>query len=150
MAEHQRLTATPDQRRVLRRAWPHMRPERRGITLALLAGAAATATTVAVPAVIGAGVDQILQRDRTGLFTAVAALTALALLRLVLLRQSELLLISVGERVVRALRELAVTRLSRAPLRFLERFRRRRPRRPLRRPAPPHAAASCSSRSAST
>ncbi|MEV6478226.1 ABC transporter ATP-binding protein [Streptomyces sp. NPDC051657] len=120
MAEHQRLTATPDQRRVLRRAWPHMRPERRGITLALLAGAAATATTVAVPAVIGAGVDQILARDRTGLFTAVAALTVLALLRLFLFRQSELLLISVGERVVRALRELAVTRLSRAPLRFLE------------------------------
>ncbi|PVC82334.1 ABC transporter ATP-binding protein [Streptomyces sp. CS014] len=120
MAEHQRLTATPDQRRVLRRAWPHMRPERRGITLALLAGAAATATTVAVPAVIGAGVDQILERDRTGLFTAVAALTVLALLRLVLFRRSELLLISVGERVVRALRELAVTRLSRAPLRFLE------------------------------
>ncbi|MGY5004648.1 ABC transporter ATP-binding protein [Streptomyces sp. st115] len=120
MAEHQRLTATPDQRRVLRRAWPHMRPERRGITLALLAGAAATATTVAVPAVIGAGVDQILERDRSGLFTAVAALTVLALLRLFLFRQSELLLIAVGERVVRALRELAVTRLSRAPLRFLE------------------------------
>ncbi|MFJ5044436.1 ABC transporter ATP-binding protein [Streptomyces sp. NPDC088719] len=120
MAEHQRLTATPDQRRVLRRAWPHMRPERRGITLALLAGAAATATTVAVPAVIGAGVDQILQRDRSGLFTAVAALTVLALLRLLLFRQSELLLIAVGERVVRSLRELAVTRLSRAPLRFLE------------------------------
>ncbi|WP_404951178.1 ABC transporter ATP-binding protein/permease [Streptomyces sp. ARC12] len=120
MAEHQRLTATPGQRRVLRRAWPHMRPERRGITLALLAGAAATATTVAVPAVIGAGVDQILARDRSGLFTAVAALTVLALLRLILFRQSELLLIAVGERVVRALRELAVTRLSRAPLRFLE------------------------------
>ncbi len=97
-----------------------MRPERRGITLALLAGAAATATTVAVPAVIGAGVDQILTRDRSGLFTAVAALTVLALLRLILFRQSELLLIAVGERVVRALRELAVTRLSRAPLRFLE------------------------------
>ncbi|WP_405189152.1 ABC transporter ATP-binding protein [Streptomyces anulatus] len=120
MAEHQRLTATPDQRRVLRRAWPHMRPERRGITLALLAGAAATATTVAVPAVIGAGVDQILARDRSGLFTAVAALTVTALLRLILFRQSELLLIAVGERIVRALRELAVTRLSRAPLRFLE------------------------------
>ncbi|MGW1235862.1 ABC transporter ATP-binding protein [Streptomyces californicus] len=120
MAEPQRLTATPEQRRVLRRAWPHMRPERRGIALALLAGAAATATTVAVPAVIGAGVDQILQRDRAGLFTAVAALTVLALLRLVLFRRSELLLIAVGERVVRSLRDLAVTRLSRAPLRFLE------------------------------
>ncbi len=120
MAEHQSLTATPDQRRVLRRAWPHMRPERRGIALALLARAAATVTTVAVPAVIGAGVDQILARDRSGLFTAVAALTVLALLRLILFRQSELLLIAVGERVVRALRELAVTRLSRAPLRFLE------------------------------
>ncbi|WP_411083383.1 ABC transporter ATP-binding protein [Streptomyces sp. cmx-18-6] len=120
MAEHQRLTATPDQRRVLRRAWPHMRPERRGIALALGASAAATAATVAVPAVIGAGVDQLLERDRAGLFTAVAALTVLALLRLVLFRQSELLLTTVGERVVRALRELAVTRLSRAPLRFLE------------------------------
>ncbi|MFD5685179.1 ABC transporter ATP-binding protein [Streptomyces bacillaris] len=120
MAEHQRLTATPDQRRVLRRAWPHLRPERRGIALALAASAAATASTVAVPAVIGAGVDQLLERDRAGLFTAVAALTVLALLRLVLFRQSELLLTTVGERVVRALRELAVTRLSRAPLRFLE------------------------------
>ncbi|MFE3718300.1 ABC transporter ATP-binding protein [Streptomyces cyaneofuscatus] len=120
MAEHQRLTETPDQRRVLRRAWPHLRPERRGIALALAVSAAATATTVAVPAVIGAGVDQLLERDRTGLFTAVAALTVLALLRLVLFRTSELLLTTVGERVVRALRELAVTRLSRAPLRFLE------------------------------
>ncbi|WP_415958573.1 ABC transporter ATP-binding protein [Streptomyces sp. 021-4] len=120
MAEHPRLTATPDQRRVLRRAWPHLRPERRGIALALAVSAAATATTVAVPAVIGAGVDQLLERDRTGLFAAVAALTVLALLRLVLFRRSELLLTTVGERVVRALRELAVTRLSRAPLRFLE------------------------------
>ncbi|MFE2294713.1 ABC transporter ATP-binding protein [Streptomyces sp. NPDC059452] len=120
MAEHPLLTATPDQRRVLRRAWPHLRPERRGIALALATSAAATATAVAVPAVIGAGVDQLLERDRTGLFAAVAALTVLALLRLVLFRRSELLLITVGERVVRALRELAVTRLSRAPLRFLE------------------------------
>ncbi|MEV4876348.1 ABC transporter ATP-binding protein [Streptomyces cyaneofuscatus] len=120
MAEQRGLAATPDQRRVLRRAWPHMRPERRGIALALAASAAATATTVAVPAVIGAGVDQLLERDRTGLFTAVAALTVLALLRVVLFRRSELLLTTVGERVVRALRELAVTRISRAPLRFLE------------------------------
>ncbi|MDT0492315.1 ABC transporter ATP-binding protein [Streptomyces griseus] len=120
MAEPRLLTANPDQRRVLRRAWPHLRPERRGIALALATSAAATATAVAVPAVVGAGVDQLLERDRAGLFTAVAALTVLALLRLVLFRQSELLLITVGERVVRALRELAVTRLSRAPLRFLE------------------------------
>lgn len=120
MAEQQRLTATPDQRAVLRRAWPHMRDHRRAIVAALGCSAAATATTVAVPAVIGTGVDRLLEDDRGGLMTAVAVLTALALARLVLFRKSELLLTTVGERVVRRLRDLAVERLSRAPLRFLE------------------------------
>lgn len=120
MAEQRRLSANPDQRRVLRRAWPYMREHRRGILLALGASAAATASTVAVPAVIGAGVDRLLADDRSGLLVAVVALTVLALLRLVLFRQSEVLLTTVGERVVRRLRELAVERLSRAPLRFLE------------------------------
>ncbi|MVO88637.1 ATP-binding cassette domain-containing protein [Streptomyces sp. p1417] len=120
MAEQQRLTATPDQRAVLRRAWPHMRDHKRGIVTALGCSAAATLTAVAVPAVIGAGVDQLLERDRAGLMTAVAVLAALAVARLVLFRQAELLLTTVGERVVRRLRDLAVKRLSRAPLRFLE------------------------------
>ncbi|MCS0634806.1 ABC transporter ATP-binding protein/permease [Streptomyces sp. LP05-1] len=120
MADHPRLSAAPDQRRVLRRAWPHLRPHRRGIALALATSAAATACAVAVPAVVGAGVDRLLARDRAGLLIAVAALTALALLRLFLFRRSELLLTTTGERVVRGLRDLAVTRLSRAPLRFLE------------------------------
>lgn len=120
MAEQKRLSKSPDQGRVLRRAWPYMRPQRRGILLALGASAAATASTVAVPAVIGTGVDRLLAEDREGLLVAVGALTVLALLRLLLFRQSEVLLTTVGERVVRRLRELAVERLSRAPLRFLE------------------------------
>jgi ATP-binding cassette, subfamily B, bacterial len=90
------------------------------VVIALLTSVAATLTSVAVPAVIGAGVDRLLERDRTGLFIAVGALTVLALLRLVLFRRAEILLTTVGERVVRRLRDLAVERLSRAPLRFLE------------------------------
>nr|WP_240968949.1 ABC transporter ATP-binding protein [Streptomyces sp. HNM0575] len=104
----------------MRRAWPYMRPQRRGIAGALALSALATATTVAVPAVIGTAVDQLLARDRTGLAVAVAAVCALAVLRLVIFRQSEVLLTTVGERVVRHLRDLAVTRLSRAPLRLVE------------------------------
>ncbi|MFF8959706.1 ABC transporter ATP-binding protein [Streptomyces sp. NPDC014894] len=120
MADQKPLSAAPDQRGVLRRAWPHMRAHRRAIVIALITSAAATLTTVAVPAVIGAGVDRLLDRDRTGLLVAVGVLTALALLRLALFRRAEILLTSVGERVVRRLRDLTVERLSRAPLRFLE------------------------------
>ncbi|AJE80562.1 putative ABC transporter ATPase and permease component [Streptomyces albus] len=120
MAEQKRLSASPQQHRVLRRAWTHMRADRRRIVLALALSAAATLTTVAVPAVIGAGVDQILQDDRSGLLTAAGLLLALSVARLVLFRQSEIRLTAVGERVVRRLRELAVQRLSRAPLRFVE------------------------------
>ncbi|MGW6457156.1 ABC transporter ATP-binding protein [Streptomyces sp. NPDC055078] len=120
MDEQKPLSAAPDQRGVLRRAWPHMRAHRRSIAIALVTSAAATLTTVAVPAVIGTGVDRLLARDRTGLLVAVGVLTALALLRLVLFRRAEILLTTVGERVVRRLRDLTVERLSRAPLRFLE------------------------------
>ncbi|MFD5556780.1 ABC transporter ATP-binding protein [Streptomyces sp. NPDC127068] len=120
MAEQEPLSATPDQRGVLRRTWPHLREHRRAVVVALATGAAATLTTVAVPAVIGAGVDRLLARDRTGLLVAVGALTALALLRLLLFRRAEILLTAVGERVVRRLRDLTVERLARAPLRFLE------------------------------
>ncbi|RBQ19150.1 ABC transporter ATP-binding protein [Spongiactinospora rosea] len=120
MTEHQRLSPSPDQRRVLRRAWPHTRGHRGRIAVALAVSAAATLTTVAVPAVVGAGVDRLLERDEGGLLAAAGGLVALALLRLVLFRQSEILLTATGERVVRHLRDLAVRGLSRAPLRFLE------------------------------
>ncbi|MBQ0826119.1 ABC transporter ATP-binding protein [Streptomyces tagetis] len=120
MAEQKLLSASPDGRRVLRRAWSHTEGHRRLVALALATSTAATLTTVAVPAVIGLGVDRLLQGDRDGLLTAAGALAVLALLRLALFRQSEILLIEAGERVVRRLRELAVRRLSRAPLRFLE------------------------------
>ncbi|MER5767107.1 ABC transporter ATP-binding protein [Streptomyces sp. NPDC001985] len=120
MAEQTPLSASPDRRGVLRRTWPHMRAHRRSIVIALITSAAATLTTVAVPAVIGAAVDHLLARERTGLLVSVALLIALALLRLLLFRRAEILLTAVGERVVRRLRNLAVERLSRAPLRFLE------------------------------
>ncbi|MFI0420929.1 ABC transporter ATP-binding protein [Spongiactinospora sp. 9N601] len=120
MAEQRRLSPSPDQRRVLRRAWPHARGHRGRIAVALAVSAAATLTTVAVPAVVGAGVDRLLEGDEGGLLAAAGGLVALALLRLVLFRQSEILLTATGERVVRHLRDLAVRGLSRAPLRFLE------------------------------
>ncbi|MBC3991908.1 ABC transporter ATP-binding protein [Streptomyces sp. AC563] len=123
MAEQPGLSETPDQTAVLRRAWPYLRSERRGIVLALVSSAAATACTVAVPAVIGAGVDQLIEDDRDGLLTAAGVLVGLVVVRLVLFRQSEIWLTSVGERVVRGLRELAVRRLAQAPLRFLEAHR---------------------------
>ncbi|MEU3960233.1 ABC transporter ATP-binding protein [Streptomyces buecherae] len=123
MAEQPGLSETPDQTAVLRRAWPYLRSERRGILLALVSSAAATACTVAVPAVIGAGVDQLIEDDRDGLLTAAGVLVGLVVVRLVLFRQSEIWLTAVGERVVRGLRELAVRRLAQAPLRFLEAHR---------------------------
>ncbi|MFE6775873.1 ABC transporter ATP-binding protein [Streptomyces sp. NPDC057702] len=123
MAEQQGLSEAPQQEAVLRRAWPYLRAERRGIALALVGSAAATACTVAVPAVIGAGVDQLIEDDRAGLLTAAGVLVGLIVVRLVLFRQSEIWLTTVGERVVRSLRELAVRRLSQAPLRFLEAHR---------------------------
>ncbi|MBM7773064.1 ABC-type multidrug transport system fused ATPase/permease subunit [Actinokineospora baliensis] len=123
MAEIRTLAEAPSTKGVLRRFWPHLRQHRWRIAAALLTTAAATAAVVGIAPVIGSGVDAVLAKDKGGLWLAVFVLIGLTLCRLVLLAAAELQLTSVGERVVRHLRELVVDRLASAPLRFIEAHR---------------------------
>ncbi|GAA2973343.1 ABC transporter ATP-binding protein [Actinokineospora diospyrosa] len=123
MAEIRTLAEAPSTKGVLRRFWPYLRSHRWRIAAALLTTAAATAAVVGIAPVIGSGVDAVLGKDRDGLWLAVFVLVGLTLCRLVLLAAAELQLTSVGERVVRHLRELVVDRLATAPLRFIEAHR---------------------------
>lgn len=117
------LSEAPPTRGVYWRFRPYLRPFRGRIGLALLTTAASTAAVVLIAPVIGRAVDAVLAGDRGGLWTAVLVLGGLILARLALLAAAELQLTSVGERVVRELRELVVVRLARAPLRFVEAHR---------------------------
>lgn len=117
------LTEEPDQRHVLRRAWPLLRRHRAGTAGAVAVNLAATLALTLVPVVIGRAVDRLLDHDRTGLLVAGAAVLVLVVARTLLLRWSELLLTRAGERVVHDLRDLVVDRLGRTPLRFLEAHR---------------------------
>ncbi|SER06538.1 ABC transporter ATP-binding protein [Actinokineospora terrae] len=123
MAEIRTLDEAPSTKGVLRRFWPHLRAHRWRIGAAMLTTAAATAAVVGIAPVIGSGVDAVLGKDSGGLWTAVFVLIGLTVARLVLLAAAELQLTSVGERVVRHLRELVVERLAGAPLRFIEAHR---------------------------
>lgn len=117
------LREDPDLRRVLARSWPHLRPFRWRIGLALFASAVATLVLVLVPAAIGAATDAVLDVDARALAVAVGAVVALVLARPVLVRVADVLMVDVGEKVIARLRDLVVLRLSGAPLRFLETHR---------------------------
>jgi ATP-binding cassette, subfamily B, bacterial len=123
VAEVRLLSEEPPTRGVYGRFGPYLRPHRTRILLALLTTALSTAAVVAIAPVIGAAVDAVLDRDRDGLWFAVVALVVLTLARFVLLAAAELQLTTVGEDVVRGLRELVVRRLASAPLRFIEAHR---------------------------
>lgn len=123
MADVRMLADLPEQARVARRIWPHLRPRRWAMAGAVAVSLLSTLALTLVPAAIGAAVDCIVAGDRGGLITASSWVIVLILARVVLLRQAEILLTRVGERVVRDLRELAVERLGRAPLRFVEAHR---------------------------
>ncbi|WP_329499200.1 ABC transporter ATP-binding protein [Kitasatospora herbaricolor] len=123
MAEQPLLQDEADQRAVLRRAAPYLRPHRGRLAVALGVGLADSAALVAVAPLIGLAADSLDDGDRGGLGLAVALLVALAAAQLVLARVGELLLIKGGEQVVRTLREQAVENLATAPLRFLETHR---------------------------
>ncbi|MCX5210037.1 ABC transporter ATP-binding protein/permease [Kitasatospora sp. NBC_00240] len=123
MAEQPLLQDEADQRAVLRRAAPYLRPHRGRLAVALGVGLADSAALVAVAPLIGLAADSLADGDRGGLGLAVALLVALAAAQLVLARVGELLLITGGEQVVRTLREQAVENLATAPLRFLETHR---------------------------
>ncbi|WKU48308.1 ABC transporter ATP-binding protein [Streptomyces sp. VNUA116] len=123
MAEPVLLDEQPDERRVLRRAAPYLRPHRRALALAVVVGLADSAALVAVAPLIGRATDALLADDRGGLLAAAAVLVLLAVLQLGLARAGELLLAKAGENVVRSLREKCVENLASAPLRFLESHR---------------------------
>ncbi|MEU1673607.1 ABC transporter ATP-binding protein [Streptomyces roseifaciens] len=123
MAEPVLLAEQPDERRVLRRAAPYLRPHRRALVVALVVGLLDSAALVAVAPLIGRATDALLDRDRGGLLTAAVILVVLAVLQLGLARAGELLLAKAGENVVCSLREKCVENLASAPLRFLESHR---------------------------
>ncbi|MCK9875557.1 ABC transporter ATP-binding protein/permease [Frankia sp. Ag45/Mut15] len=123
MAELRELAAEPSTKRVFRRFWPYLRPHRVIVSGAVLASLASTAAVVAIAPVIGWGVDAVTDRDRSRLWWAVVVLVAVVVARMLLLRQSEVLLSRAGERTIRGLRDLVVERLAAAPLRFLEAHR---------------------------
>jgi ATP-binding cassette subfamily B protein len=123
MAEVRTLAEEPDQRHVLRRAWPHLRRHRAAMSGAVAVNLAATLALTLVPVLIGRAVDALLDHDRAGLLLAGIGVLVLVVARTVLLRWSELLLTRAGERVVHDLRDLVVDRLARTPLRFLEAHR---------------------------
>ncbi|WP_371495276.1 ABC transporter ATP-binding protein/permease [Kitasatospora sp. NBC_00374] len=123
MAEQPLLNDEPDERALLRRAAPYLRPHRNRLVVALTVGLADSAALVAVAPLIGLATDAVLDGDRGGLGRAVALLVVLALAQLGFARAGELLLARAGEQVVRTLREQAVENLATAPLRFLETHR---------------------------
>ncbi|MEV7548732.1 ABC transporter ATP-binding protein [Amycolatopsis sp. NPDC089917] len=114
------LSERPEQKGVLRRAWPFLKPHRTILAVAIGLGTAATLALTLIPSVVGWAVAGVSQKDLTGLYTAAGVFAALVLARLFLLRAGEIWLAKAGERVVASLRDLVVSRLASAPLRFLE------------------------------
>ncbi|WP_405020638.1 ABC transporter ATP-binding protein/permease [Kitasatospora sp. NBC_00070] len=123
MAEQPLLLEEADQKAVLRRAAPYLRPHRGRLAVAVSVGLADSAALVAVAPLVGLAVNAVRSGDRHGLGLAVLLLVLLAVVQLVLTRTGELLLIKSGEQVVRTLREQCVENLATAPLRFLESHR---------------------------
>lgn len=117
------LAEEPSTKGVFRRFWPYLRPHRVIVFGAMLASLASTAAVVAIAPVIGWGVDAVTDHDRSRLWWAVAVLAVVVVARMLLLRQSEVLLSRAGERTIRGLRDLVVERLAAAPLRFVEAHR---------------------------
>ncbi|SFP65352.1 ABC transporter ATP-binding protein [Amycolatopsis rubida] len=120
MPEAPLLSEKPRLRGVLRRTVPFLRPHRGVLAMAIGLGTAATLALTLVPSVVGWAVDRVAGRDGEGLGFAAAAFAGLVLARLILLRSGEIWLAKAGERVVKSLRDLVVSRLATAPLRFLE------------------------------
>lgn len=123
MAEAPVLAEAPPTRGAYRKFAAVARPYRRQILLALAVSVLSAGALVSMAPIIGRAIDELVQRSRTGLAVAVAALAVVVVARIFLLRTSEVLLTRVGERVVRDLRDTAVARIASAPLRFIESHR---------------------------
>ncbi|HET9516582.1 MAG TPA: ABC transporter ATP-binding protein, partial [Actinoplanes sp.] len=123
VADLARLSVEPDQRHILRRAWPYLRPHRRRLAGAAVVNLAATLANVFVPVLVGSAVDAVLDGDRRTLVRLAAAAIVLVVARMVLQRIGEVRLVDAGELVVRDLRDEAADRLGAVPLRFVEAHR---------------------------
>ncbi|MFI5910638.1 ABC transporter ATP-binding protein [Dactylosporangium sp. NPDC051541] len=123
MADVRRLAEEPDLRRVLRRAWPHLKDHRGIVAAGVAVNLLSTLALTLVPVLIGRAVDRLVEHDRRGLLVTAGVVLGLVVARMLLLRWSELLLTRAGERVVQGLRDLVVARLGATPLRFLEAHR---------------------------
>lgn len=118
-----RLSETPDERRVLRRSAPWLHGHRTALVLTGAVNLAAAMAQVATFAVVGVITDAVLDADRTRAVRAAAGLALLVITQWGLSWLSRYLVVRVGERVVRGLRDQALERLAVAPLRWVESHR---------------------------
>ncbi|MFD0561125.1 hypothetical protein ACFQ2M_03120 [Kitasatospora saccharophila] len=81
MAEQPLLREEADERGVLRRALPHLRPHRARLAVALGVALADSAALVAVAPLVGLATDALLDADRGRLVLAVVLLAGLAAAR---------------------------------------------------------------------
>ncbi len=120
MSEVRRLSATPDEHRVLRRAAPWLRGHRALLGLGTVVNLLAAIGQVAAFVLLGVVTDAVLAGDRTRVMVGAFGFLVLVLARFGLDRAAQLLVVRVGERVVRDLRDRAVEQVAAAPARFLE------------------------------
>lgn len=118
------LSGTPDEHRLAVRLMPWLRGTRLRILGSAVVTTAAAGTNVAGLVAIGAVTDAAVDQDRAVAFTAAAWFGVLALTGWALSGWSHYLVVAVGERVVRTVRDAAVARVAHADLRFLEAHRR--------------------------
>ncbi|MFT3970470.1 MAG: ABC transporter ATP-binding protein [Micropruina sp.] len=120
MPEQRLLAATPDESRLLRRAAPLLRGHRVLVAVAMVVTLCASAAEVGTLAALGLVTDAALAADSSRVLTGAAAFGALVLAGFCLGWLSRWLVVLVGERFVRRLREDAVAALARTSVRFVE------------------------------
>lgn len=118
------LSDEPDESRLAARLMPWLRGSRLRIVGSAAVTTAAAGAGVAGLSAIGAVTDAVVGRDLQGALVGAAWFGALALAAWGLSAWGHYLVVAVGERVVRSLRDAAADRVAHADLRFLEIHRR--------------------------
>ncbi|MFT4217988.1 MAG: ABC transporter ATP-binding protein [Micropruina sp.] len=118
------LSDRPDEHRMVRRAMPWLAGSRSRILGSAAVTAAAAGCGVAGLNAIGTVTDAIIAADLPGALRGAGLFAVFALTGWVLSAWGSYLVVAVGERVVRTLREAAASRVAHAELRFLETHRR--------------------------
>ncbi|MFT3861499.1 ABC transporter ATP-binding protein [Micropruina sp.] len=120
MPEQRLLAAAPDESRLLRRAGPLLRGHRLSLALAGTVTVGASAAEVGALAALGLVTDAVLAADAAGVVTGAALFSGLVLAGFGLGWLAQWLVVMVGERFVRRLRDDAVAALARTSVRFVE------------------------------